>query len=49
MLIGAMDLEVEGDHQMLDQLIAFYQNRVQGGAALIITDGVAVHPTGIEG
>ncbi|MCL5064858.1 MAG: FAD-dependent oxidoreductase [Firmicutes bacterium] len=49
MLMGAMHLGIEGDHQMLSQLIAFYRERVQGGAALITTGGVAVHPTGVEG
>ncbi len=49
MLMGAMHLGVEGDPRMLDQLIAFYDERVRGGAALIITGGVAVHPHGIEG
>ncbi len=49
MLMGAMHLGIEGDPRMLDQLITFYRERVQGGAALIITGGAAVHPSGIEG
>jgi len=48
MLMGSMHLGIEGDAQMLDRLIAFYAERVRGGAALIITGGVAVHASGWE-
>ncbi len=48
MLMGSMHLGIEGDRQMLERLIGFYAERVRGGAALIITGGVAVHPSGWE-
>ena len=49
MLMGSMHLGIEGDRTVLDRLIAFYLERVRGGAALIMTGGAAVHPSGIEG
>lgn len=45
-LMGAMHLGIEGDRNQLNQLKAFYIERVKGGAALIITGGVAVLPEG---
>lgn len=45
-LMGSMHLGIEGDAAKLEQLIAFYVERVRGGAALIITGGVAVLPEG---
>jgi len=45
-LMGAMHLGIEGDAHQLNQLKAFYSERAKGGAALIITGGVAVLPAG---
>ncbi|WEG14864.1 FAD-dependent oxidoreductase [Pullulanibacillus sp. KACC 23026] len=45
-LMGSMHLGIEGDPKHLNQLKAFYVERVKGGAALIITGGVAVLPEG---
>ena len=45
-LMGAMHLEIEGRRDSLPQLIAFYRERVRGGAALIVTGNVAVLPEG---
>jgi 2,4-dienoyl-CoA reductase (NADPH2) len=45
-LMGAMHLGIEGDRAQLPQLIAFYTERVRGGAALIVTGNVAVLPEG---
>ncbi|MBB6731087.1 FAD-dependent oxidoreductase [Cohnella zeiphila] len=45
-LMGAMHLEIEGRRDKLPQLIAFYRERVRGGAALIVTGNVAVLPEG---
>ncbi|WP_115993631.1 FAD-dependent oxidoreductase [Cohnella lupini] len=45
-LMGAMHLGIEGDRRELGQLIAFYEERVCGGAALIVTGHVAVLPEG---
>jgi len=45
-LMGAMHLGIEGDRGSLDQLITFYEERVRGGAAMIITGHVAVLPEG---
>ncbi|SDO40314.1 2,4-dienoyl-CoA reductase (NADPH2) [Paenibacillus sp. yr247] len=45
-LMGAMHLGIEGDWKMLPQLIAFYEERVRGGAALIMTGNAAVLPEG---
>lgn len=45
-LMGAMHLGIEGRRDRLDQLKAFYLERVRGGAALIITGNVAVLPEG---
>ncbi|CAM3992124.1 FAD-dependent oxidoreductase [Cohnella lubricantis] len=45
-LMGAMHLGIEGRRETLEQLIAFYLERVRGGAALIITGNVAVLPEG---
>lgn len=46
LLMGSMHLGVEGERGGLDRLRAFYLERVRGGAALIITGGVAVSPEG---
>lgn len=48
MIMGSMHLGIEGDPERLERLTAFYAERVAGGAALIITGGVAVHPSGWE-
>ena len=48
MLMGSMHLGIEGDAKMLDRIIQFYEHRVRGGAALIMTGGVAVHHSGWE-
>ncbi|MBX5435947.1 MAG: FAD-dependent oxidoreductase [Alicyclobacillaceae bacterium] len=45
-LMGSMHLGIEGDAAELDRLAAFYLERVQGCAALIITGGAAVRPEG---
>ncbi|TCP28755.1 2,4-dienoyl-CoA reductase (NADPH2) [Scopulibacillus darangshiensis] len=45
-LMGAMHLGIEGDREQLNQLKAFYSERAKGGAALIITGGAAVLPSG---
>jgi len=44
--MGAMHLGLEGDASQLDRLITFYVERAKGGAALIVTGGVAVLPAG---
>ncbi|SFJ24650.1 2,4-dienoyl-CoA reductase (NADPH2) [Paenibacillus sp. UNC496MF] len=46
MLMGAMHLGIEGDRSQLGQLAAFYEERVRGGAALIVTGHAAVLPEG---
>ncbi|WP_274651108.1 FAD-dependent oxidoreductase [Paenibacillus humicola] len=45
-LMGAMHLGIEGEPSRLPQLIAFYVERVRGGAALIVTGNAAVLPEG---
>ncbi|WP_027091262.1 FAD-dependent oxidoreductase [Cohnella thermotolerans] len=45
-LMGAMHLGIEGRRESLPQLKAFYEERVRGGAALIVTGNVAVLPEG---
>ncbi len=45
-LMGSMHLGIEGDAAMLNRLIAFYVERVRGGASLMITGGVAILPQG---
>ncbi|GGE33426.1 2,4-dienoyl-CoA reductase [Pullulanibacillus camelliae] len=45
-LMGSMHLGIEGDAHQLNQLKAFYSERAKGGAALMITGGVAVLPAG---
>ncbi|MCL6636623.1 MAG: FAD-dependent oxidoreductase [Alicyclobacillus sp.] len=45
-LMGSMHLGVEGDSAQEKRLHSFYAERVQGGAALIITGGAAVSPEG---
>jgi 2,4-dienoyl-CoA reductase (NADPH2) len=45
-LMGAMHLGIEAEAEQLGRLTAFYVERVAGGAALIITGGVAVSPEG---
>ncbi|WP_219834024.1 FAD-dependent oxidoreductase [Paenibacillus sp. R14(2021)] len=45
-LMGAMHLGIEGSRESLPQLIAFYRERVRGGAELIMTGNVAVLPEG---
>jgi len=45
-LMGAMHLGIEAETEQLERLTAFYVERVAGGAALIITGGVAVSPEG---
>ncbi|AJY76941.1 FAD-dependent oxidoreductase [Paenibacillus beijingensis] len=45
-LMGAMHLGIEGQRDSLPQLKAFYEERVRGGAAMIISGNVAVLPEG---
>jgi len=45
-LMGSMHLNLEGNSQNLSRLAAFYRERAEGGAALIITGGVAVVAAG---
>ncbi|MGH7995514.1 MAG: FAD-dependent oxidoreductase [Opitutaceae bacterium] len=46
LLMGSMHLGVEGERGGLARIQAFYAERVRGGAALIVTGGVAVSPEG---
>lgn len=45
-MMGSMHLGIEGEQSGLEQLKAFYVQRVLGGASLITTGGVAVSPEG---
>ena len=45
-LMGSMHMSLESQPDALDRLCEFYRARVRGGAALIITGGVAVNEVG---
>lgn len=47
MIMGAMHLGIEGAEADTEQLAAFYAARARGGAALVITGGVAVATEGV--
>jgi 2,4-dienoyl-CoA reductase (NADPH2) len=47
MLMGSMHLGLEGPEADVERIAAFYAERARGGAALIITGGVAVCQEGI--
>lgn len=46
-LMGAMHLGLEGPGADVARIAAFYRARARGGAALIVSGGVAVEPAGI--
>ncbi|MFX4302421.1 FAD-dependent oxidoreductase [Alicyclobacillus tolerans] len=45
-LMGSMHLGLEAEPEVFQRLVAFYEERAKGGAALMITGGVAVLPEG---